>query len=95
MFTVLYNSFSVRGCLPNSSLAEARDEYLSFLDHFRVFYSEFENTPESPGHGGLSCPLAGIAISRTSLPPFPTKLPLPHRGGYGFTSSQVSGSQQC
>ena len=46
MFTVLYNSFSVRGWLPNSSLAEARDEYLSFLDQFLVSYSEFKNTLE-------------------------------------------------
>ena len=46
LFTVLYNSFNLRGWLPNSPSAEARDEYLRFLDHFPNSYSELKNTSE-------------------------------------------------
>ena len=45
-FSALYQSFSLRGWLANSSEIEARDEYVEFLEVFRKSYSAMKDTPE-------------------------------------------------
>ena len=45
-FSALYRSFSLRGWLDNSPEADARDEYIDFVEHFRQANSGAKDTPE-------------------------------------------------
>ena len=45
-FSSLYRSFSLRGWLENSPEADARDEYIDFVEHFRQANSGAKDTPE-------------------------------------------------
>ena len=45
-FSALYRSFSLRGWLENSPEADARDEYIDFVEHFRQANSGAKDTPE-------------------------------------------------
>ena len=46
-FSTLYYSFSLREWMDNTPEAEARDEYLEFLDFFRNKYEDFRVAPET------------------------------------------------
>ena len=45
-FSALYRSFSLRGWLENSPEADARDEYVDFVEYFRQANSGAKDTPE-------------------------------------------------
>ena len=45
-FSTLYRSFSLRGWLENSPEADARDEYVDFVEYFRQANSGAKDTPE-------------------------------------------------
>ena len=45
-FSALYRSFSLRGWLENSPEADARDEYIDFVEHFRQANSGANDTSE-------------------------------------------------
>ena len=45
-FSALYRSFSLRGWLENSPEADARDEYVDFVEYFRQANSGVKDTPE-------------------------------------------------
>ena len=45
-FSALYRSFSLRGWLENSPEADARDEYIDVVEHFRQANSGAKDTPE-------------------------------------------------
>ena len=45
-FSALYRSFSLRGWLENSPEADARDEYIDFVEYFRQANSGAKDTPE-------------------------------------------------
>ena len=45
-FSALYRSFSLRGWLENSPEADARDEYIDFVEYFRQASSGAKDTPE-------------------------------------------------
>ena len=45
-FSALYRSFSLRGWLENSPEADARDEYIDFVEHFRQGNSGAKDTAE-------------------------------------------------